>query len=293
MHGGLIQQTYARAKPALSAILCCFFLFVTATGFAQQRLSPELEQKIGEGIQNLKSGNLDAAESVFSDVLRHGVKLPIVYHNLGVIAALRGNHTEAVTRFRQSLALQPNFGSSRLLLGSSLLALQNNSEAITELKRAAAVLPREPQVHFELGRAYDRVGDRIAAVQEFQTLVRMDPKDPEYSYQLGNAWAKLSDWAFRQIIAINPKSARLSEGLAMENAEHGKNDEALGGYRQAAEADPNLPGIHLAMALLLLDMQKFDEALAETDKELKLAPGNKGALATRDKILRAKGEVTR
>ena len=109
MHGGLLRQTYARAMPALSAILCCFFLFAAAAGVAQQRLSPELEQKIGEGVQNLRSGDLDAAESIFSDVLRHGFKLPIVYHNLGVIAALRGNHTEAVTRFRQSLALQPTF----------------------------------------------------------------------------------------------------------------------------------------------------------------------------------------
>jgi Flp pilus assembly protein TadD len=248
---------------------------------------------MNQGAQALKSGDLDSAESIFSDALRHGIKVPILYHNLGVIAALRGHHSEAVTRFRQALALQPDFGSSRLLLGSSLLALRNDSDAVVELKRAAAILPREPQVHFELGRAYERVGNRIAAVQEFQTLVHLVPQDPEYSYQLGNAWAKLSDWAFRQIIVVNPKSARLSQGLAMEYAEQGKYDQALTAYRQTAQSDPKMPEIHLAMALILLDLHRSDEALAEIENELRLVPDSKAALAAKEMIVREKDELSR
>jgi tetratricopeptide (TPR) repeat protein len=290
MHRGVLPGPCSRKKPILNAIICCCFLLQIASAFAQQ-IPPEFERKINEGVQALRSGDLDSAESIFSDALRHGIKVPILYHNLGVIAALRGNHSEAVTRFRQALALQPDFGSSRLLLGSSLLALRKDSDAVVELKRAAAILPREPQVHFELGRAYERVGNRIAAVQEFQTLVRLTPEDPEYSYQLGNALAKLSDWAFRQIIVVNPKSARLSQGLAMEYAEQGKYDQALTAYRQTAQSDPKMPEIHLAMALILLNMQKFDEALSETENELKLVPDSKTALTAKAKILRAKGDL--
>jgi len=266
------------------------FLWVVASTFAQENITPELEERIHDGAQALKAGELDSAESIFSDALRHGIKAPIIYHDLGVIATLRGNHSEAVARFRQSLALQPDFGSSRLLLGSSLLALRRDSDAVVELKRAAAVLPSEPQVHFELGRAYERVGNRFGAVQEFQTLVHLVPQDPEYSYQLGNAWAKLSDWAFRQIIAVNPKSARLPQGLAMEYAEHGKYDQALSAYRQAAQADPAMPEIHLAMALILLNLHRSDEARAEIENELKLVPGSKPALAAKEKIVREQGE---
>jgi len=293
MPSSLLRWKRACARPARNTLICFGFLYLAGTVFAQQRLSPEIERKIVEGIRDLKSGELDPAQNLFTELLRRGVELPIVYHNLGIIAALRGNHAEAVTRFRQSLALQPDFGPSRLLLGSSLLALRKDSDAIGELKRAAAALPQEPQVHFELGRVYDRLGNRIGAVQEFQTLVKLAPQDPEYSYQLGNAWAKLSDWAFRQIIAVDPKSARLSQGLAMEKAEHGQNDEALAAYRQAAQADPALPEVHLAMARILLDMQKFDDALVEAESELRLVPESKSALAAKEQILRAKGQVSR
>ncbi len=271
------------------AIILCILLCTASGVVAQEGLPPKFEARIAEAVQELKSGNLDSAEKIFSDALRSGIKHPMIYHNLGVIAVLRGNHSEAVTRFRQSLALQPDNASSRLLLGSSLLALRKNAEAVTELKRAATTLPREPQVHLELGKAYEAVGNWVAAVQEFQTLVQLAPQEPEYSYQLCNAWTKLSDWSFRRIIAINPNSARLSQGLGLEYAAQGKYDQALTAYREAARFDPKMPEIHLAIAIVLLEMKKFNEALSEVELELKLIPESKAALAAKQKIETEKG----
>src|SRR2546430_7048716 len=142
------------------------FLAVATRCAAQETPSPSLEIQVAPGIAALKSGDLDSAEQVFSDALRQGIKHPLIYHNLGVIAQLRGKHPEAVTRFRQALALQPNYGPSRLLLGSSLLALRKNAEAVRELKRAVALLPEEPQAHLQLARAYKVSNNWIAAVQE-------------------------------------------------------------------------------------------------------------------------------
>ena len=264
------------------------FLGITTWVIGQKSLPPGSEARIAEAVQALKAGDLDSAEKTFSDALRSGIKHPIVYHNLGVIALLRGNHSEAVIRFRQSLALQPDYASSRLLLGSSLLALRKNVEAVTELKRTATILPQEPQVHLELGRGYEAVGNWIAAVQEFQTLVQLAPQEPEYSYQLCNAWTKLSEWSFRQIIALNPNSPRLSQALGLEYAAQGKYDQALTSYKYAARLDPKTPEIHLAMALILFEMKKFDEALSEVELELKLVPESKGAAVAKEKIEAAK-----
>ena len=108
-------------------IILSLFLSIVTGAIAQESLPPAFEAKIAEAIQALKAGDLDFAENTFSDALQHGITLPIIYHNLGVIALLRGNHSEAVKRFRQSLARQPDYGPSRLLLGSSLLALRENT----------------------------------------------------------------------------------------------------------------------------------------------------------------------
>jgi len=261
---------------------------VGMTTSPQEALPPALEAKIATAVHELQSGNLDSAENAFSNVLRQGIKHPLIYHNLGVIALLRGNHPRAVTRFRQALALQPDYGSSRLLLGISLLALRKNAEAVRELKRAATLLADEPQAHLELARAYEATGNWIAAVQELQKLVQLAPQEPSYSYQLWNAYTKLSDWSYRQILELNPKSARVQQGLGLEYAAQEKYDLALAAYQKAARSDPKLPEIHLAMARIWLEMKKFDEALSEISLELQLVPESKPGLDTKANIEAAK-----
>jgi superkiller protein 3 len=269
-------------------MLLSVFFSMSTGAIAQEALPPGLETKIAAAVQALKAGDLDSAEKAFSVALQQGIKHPLIYHNLGVIALLRGKYPEAVTRFRQVLALQPDYASSRLLLGSSLRALGRNAEAVRELKRAATLVPQEPQAHLELGRAYEALGDWIAAVQEFQKLVELYPQEPEYSYQLSKAWTKLSDWSVRRIIALNPNSPRLDQGLGLELTAQGKYDQALATYQQAARSDPKMPEIHLAMALIWLEMKKFDQALSEINLELQLVPESKVAADERAKITAAK-----
>ena len=269
--------------PRLGIILLPFF-WVAASALAQDNLPPALETKIAAGVQALKSGDLNSADEVFSGALRQGIKHPLIYHNLGVLAQLRGNHAEAVTRFRQALSLQPNYGPSRLLLGSSLLALHKNPDALRELKRAVVLMPKEPQAHLRLAKAYGATDNWIAAVQEFQKLVELAPQEPEYSFQLGTAWAKLSGWSYSQITRINPDSARLHQALGQEYVIQEKYDLALAAYQQAVRSAPKMPELHLAMALILLELKRFDQALAEIDLELNLVPESKIAAATRTKI---------
>ena len=282
----LRDRRYPRRLPF--AILLLFFFAAGMRTAAQEALPPAVEAKIAAAVQELRSGDLDSAQNAFSDALRQGIKHPLIYHNLGVIAQLRDNHPEAIKRFRQALALQPDNGSSRLLLGISLLALGKNAEAVRELKRAATLLPEEPQTHLQLARAYEATEDWMAAVQEFQTLVQLVPQEPEYSYQLWRAWTKLSDWSYRRIIKLSPNSARVQQALGIEYAAQEKYDLALAAYQKAARSDPKLPEIHLGMALILLKIKKFDEALSEIGLELQLVPGSKAALETKAKIEAAK-----
>jgi len=87
---------------------------------------------------------------------------------------------------------------------------------------------------------------------------------------------------------INPDSARLHQALGQEYALQGKYDSAIAAYRQAARSDPKLPEIHLALALLLLELKQFDQALAEINLELALFPESKAAMETMTKIETAK-----
>jgi len=253
---------------------------------AQQPPAPDAN--LAAGVEALKSGDLDSAERVFSEALRQGVKSPLVFHNLGVIAQQRGNHTLAISRFRQVIALQPEYAPSRLLLGVTLLALGKNADATSELQRAARSMPKEPQAHLQLAKAYEASENWIAAVEELQKLVNLDPQEAEYSYLLGRAWTRLSAWSYQRLARLNPDSARLHQALGQEYAMQGRYELAIAAYQQAARSDPRLPEIHLALALLLLELKRFGEAQAEIDLELRLVPESKAAMETKAKVEAAK-----
>ena len=275
-----------RAYPgfALPTFLVLLLFFALSKSFAQQSPPPEVESLVTPGIEALKSGDLDKAEEIFFNALRKGIKRPLVYHNLGVIAQERGKHVEAVARFREALALQPDFGPSHLLLGSSLLALKRNAEALGELRRSVMLMPKEPLARLQLAKAYEASDNWMAATQQLQKLVEFDPQQPEYSYQLGRAWTKLSGWAYQQISQANPRSARLQQALGQEYAVQGKYDLALAAFQRAAQLDAKLPEIHLGIALLCLELKRLDEAQAAIELELRLVPESKAALDAKAKI---------
>lgn len=267
-------------------------LFCAPNPSCGQSSQPEFETLVTPGVEALKSGDLDKAEEVFSNALRKGIKHPLVFHNLGVIAQERGKHIEAIARFREALALQPDFGPSHLLLGSSLLALKRNTEALGELRRAITLMPKEPLARLQLAKAYEASENWIAAVQQLQKLVELDSQEPEYSYQLGRAWTKLSGWAYQQISQVNPRSARLQQALGQEYAIQGKYDSALAAFQKAAQLDSKLPEVHLGVALLCLELKRFDEAEAAIELELRLVPESKAALDAKAKIEAAKAAAS-
>ena len=243
------------------------------------------------GIQALKRGDLDAAQNIFSEAVRRGVKHPLIFHNLGVIAQQRGNHQQAIAEFRKAILLQPESGPTRLLLGSSLLAAGQKAEAERELKHSVRLMPEQPLAHLQLAKAYEASDNWIAAVKEFQKLVEMAPQDAEYSYQLGKAWSRLSGWSYQQMARLNSNSARLHQALGQQYLIQEKYDLAMRAYQQAAQADPKLPEIHLAMALISLELKKFDKALTEINLELKLVPESKAAAEAKTKIEAAKASA--
>ena len=271
--------------PVLAALaLLCIYAGLSAG----QDATLAGQEQLAKGIAELRAGDLDSAEKIFTLALRQGVKSPLVYHNLGVIAQERGQHEQAVARFRETLRLQPGFGPAHLLLSVSCLALGKNVEAARELKLAEKLMPAEPQVHLQLARAYDGLGQHFASVDQYQQLIRLAPRDPEYVYLLARSWADLSRSSLKEIAKVDSNSVRLHQALSLELWNQGKYDEALSSFQKAADVDPKLPEIHLARSLIYLEQKKYDEALAEIERELSLVPDSQAALATKAKILAAK-----
>jgi tetratricopeptide (TPR) repeat protein len=250
----------------------------------QSSLPASLEELFMNGVKAQKSGQLDAAESAFLEVLRQGGKVAFVYNNLGIVYQQRGDHPRALEQFRQAIRLEPDYAAPHTLMGASLLATGKTREAVLELERAVKLQPREPLSHLQFARAYERAGNPAGVVDQFLALRELAPQDPEYAYQLGSAYAKLSAWCYRQIQKLDPGSARVYQTLAENYHIQGKADLAIRTLEHAAKVDPMLPGVHLALAQIYLEQAKVPEARRAVEQELAIVPESVAALALKEKL---------
>lgn len=261
----------------LSRALALVAALAAPAAVAGQDLPPGLAARFGEGVEALKAGRLDEAETAFRTVMREGGERAFVRHNLGIVLQQRNRHEEALVQFRAAWRLDPAFGPSRLLAGASLLALGRARGARLELGAAAKLMPHEPAVHLQLADACERLQDLLCVAEEYRTLVELSPGEPEYAYRLGRAYLRLSQWAHTRIEAIDPKAARLSQALGREYLDQGRRDLARRAFTEAIARDPGLLDVHLALASIDLEDGRLKEAAEAIGRALTLSPESRAA----------------
>lgn len=248
---------------------------------APQDLPPALATRFNEGVAALTAGQLDPAEAAFRAIIRDGGDRAFVRHNLGIVLQQRGRHADALVQFRAASRLDPAFGPSHLLAGTSLLELGQIKTALAELGLASRLMPREPAVHLQRAAACERIDDVLCLADEYRALVELTPANPEYAYRLGKAYLRLSQWAHARIQAIDPRAARLSQALGREYLEQGRVDLAERAFQEAIGRDPTLADVHLALARIYLADGRLDEAASAVGRALVLVPDSKEARALR------------
>jgi tetratricopeptide (TPR) repeat protein len=264
----------------------------TAVAWSQQELPEALGRLFQAGVTAEKAGRLDEAEQAFLDVLRQGGNVAFVHHNLGTVYQQRGEQARAIVEFREAIRLQPRFAPAHILLGASLLAVHKFPEGVRELQQAVELAPLEPAAHVELAKAYQLTGNPVGVVNEFQVLCKLAPGEPEYTYQLGQAHLKLSEWCLGEIRRLGPHSARMYQSTAEALVGLGQAARAIHYFQLTAQADPKLPGIHLALAQIYLNQNHLDEAQREIGLELDLVPGSVAALRLQERIASRRGQDT-
>ncbi len=228
-----------------------------------------------------------------------------------------GRTAAAVTELQRTLALQPNNDEARLHLGRALAALGRLDEAVAEWRRAIAARPNNWQPYAEMGRAlfqaarYDEAresaerlvalqpdnavgyqqlgaiaqttGDSARAVEFYEKAIAIAPAAQAYS-NLGVVYYERRDYAkaaeaFRRAIALRPNEHRTHRNLGDALLKLGRQAEAAGSYRQAADlAETQLavnPTAVQDLSALALYLQKAGQgaaALQRVNEALRRAP---------------------
>lgn len=260
---------------AWRALLLVVLLPGARLASSQDAATPEATFQ--QGVAALKAGRLEEAEAAFRRVLRQGGHEAYVHNNLAIVFQQQGRHREAIAACREAIRLDPGYAAPRVVLGGSLLALGRAAEAVTALEPAVKLMPKDRPAREQLARAYERAGRPAAAIDQYRAVRDLAPADPESAFQLGRAYLRLSEWAMQRLREVDPASARIYQALGHNYRVQGRTDLAVRAFERAAEADPKLPEIHLALAQMHLEQKNWAAAREEIERELALVPQSAGA----------------
>jgi tetratricopeptide (TPR) repeat protein len=100
-------------------------------------------------------------------------------HNLGVVHYFARRYDDAITRFRETLDLDPGFGAAHVMLGRVYVAKGLPERAIDELERAKGLMGARPDVITPMAYVLARAGRRSEALATLDQLQRIaTPRDP-------------------------------------------------------------------------------------------------------------------
>jgi Flp pilus assembly protein TadD len=177
----------------------------------------------------------DDAKQEFSRAIALDPKMAAAYQNLGLVL-MDSDPAAAASAFLHAAELQPTESRPRFLAGFSLEHAGKFPEAIEQYRAAIAISPKDYEAHFGLGRALLRSNDAAGAEEQFRAAI-----------------ATRSDAA----------PARLGLGTALLAEK--KYDLASDAFADYLKLNPGDRSAHFDRASALLNLSRFDDALAELD----------------------------
>lgn len=229
-----------------------------------QELAPEY-CKMAEGAE--KAAATKKFEEALVSLRRASLLKPCevrTMRNLGVVYALRCDYAQAAKLFADGLKCAPNdsdlvqsLKSARKNIANQLSTEKKYDEAIAYFTDLGKTDPRDPDLQIGLADSY---------FQRAQSK-EGDGRKPDFK-AAGDAYAKAGE------LRAGDSDLHFNAALAYQNAAEWELSEKQ--WRKAAELKPNDPAIPSALAAVLAELKKFDDAIKILHQAVVSSPKDKG-----------------
>jgi tetratricopeptide (TPR) repeat protein len=102
-------------------------------------------------------------------------KAPHAHYNLGFFYGKRGRFDDAITQFKETLAIDPNHANAHNNLGLAYDGKGMLDEAISEFNKTLAINPRLAEAHNNLGMSFQKQGMLDEAISEYKEALIIEP----------------------------------------------------------------------------------------------------------------------
>lgn len=292
--------------------------------------SLSIDTALDFAVRHHQAGDLETAEGIYRQVLRHQPDNPIALHLLGVISyqrkeyrqaaehigkalsvkpdyadahsnlgnALRemGKLDEAECSYRKAIAINPGFAMAQYNLGAVLMSRSHHSEAESCFRRALVANPSLAEAHVNLGNALKEQGKLDKAENSYRRAVALRSDVPAAHYNLGNVLlvkgcTKEAAASYERALALNPAYHEARLNLGAVLRDLGKPQQAAACYEKALQDQPDNPDVLVSLGAVLRDLGRSSDAESCYRKALTLAPGFALAHFNLGNALRDQGRI--
>lgn len=214
---------------------------------SQERSQPAASAKgLQRAMQLHRDGKLEAAETLYRQVLQQNPREVDALHFLGVLNSQRGRQQEAAELIRRALALAPHYADAWNNLGNVLAATDCWEEAAAAYQRSSELAPINASARCNQGVMLSRAQRFEEAAAAFREAIALEPSLIEAHFNLGKALSAVGQYdpaiaAYQEVIRLQPTHAMAyrSRGILLYRLERG--DEAIAMFQDWLALDPDNP----------------------------------------------------
>lgn len=206
-----------------------------------------------------QDGRTDDAIRRFQEASALNPEYVAVELNLGNIYMETNVPAKAEASFKKALAREPVNAAALYGLGQLALSQRNYAEAVSDFEKALQQAPGANRIHYSLALAYRGAGDLTKAEAHLA--------------QRGSVGIRVTDPLFDQLPdLIEGERLHLVRGRTALEAK--RFADAAAEFRKAIAAKPDSVAAHLNLATTLVQMNELSAAITEFKTVLRLHPEN-------------------
>jgi len=248
----------------------------------------------GHALQSL--GRLDQAARAFRHAAEAAPLRTDSWYNLGETELQRENPAAAILAFEKVLEQDPESTEARINLGLALRKVGRKDEALDLLEALVGSEPKNAAAQNNLGIILTELDQLADAKQSFQAALAVASDYADAHYNLGNVYLAESDYdaaaeCYLMARELAPDNGSAAYHLAICRQKQQDYQAALELLNQLVDAGDILPLAFGGRANVRRDMGQFDEALAEINAALVLAPDDKALLGNKALTLQHAGQI--
>ena len=221
----------------------------------------------------IDSKDYQTAAQDYNDYLSKKPDDALVHFQLGYTYTAMQKPEAAKPEYEAAISLDPKMSAAYLNLGLTLLS-SDPGAAIAPLQKAVELSPDQAEPKVLLGTALERSGQVASAIAQYEVAEKLDDNNADVHAALGRVYLRAgrptdAEPQFRAALSLRRDSSAAQLGLAESLAAEKKPEAAGKEYQAYLVAEPRDQAARIEYAALLVDLERYDDALSQLDQTSK------------------------